>query len=119
MSIRTDKVASVVKKALAGPINDFARSNTKGSLVTITSVVLSKDLSIAKVYLSIFGGKDSPLGILALIEDNSREIRSNLASQVHLRSVPELKFFLDDTLDQMEHIQKLIDKSKSTDNSIE
>lgn len=119
MSIRTEKVASVVKKALADPINNFARANTQGSLVTITSVVLSKDLSIAKIYLSIFGGKNSPLGILALIEDNAREIRSELAHKVHLKSVPELKFFLDDTLDQMEHIQKLIDKSKSDDNSIE
>jgi ribosome-binding factor A len=113
MSIRTEKVASVIKKTLAVPINELGREIAKGAMISITHIVMTKDLSIAKVYLSIFGGKQSPLEVVHSLEDNAGTLRSEVASKVHLKSVPELRFFLDDTLDQMEQIQKLIDKTNS------
>lgn len=112
MSIRTEKVASVIKKALANPLNELSRDIAKGSLISITGVVMSKDLSLAKVYLSIFGSKQSPLQIIHILDDNAPQLRSSLAGKIHLKAIPELRFYLDDTLDQMEQIQKLIDKTK-------
>jgi ribosome-binding factor A len=115
MSIRTEKVASVIKKTLASALNEIGKEIARGSMISITHVVMSKDLSIAKVYLSIFGVKHSPLEIIHKLEDNSGHFRNVLAQNTHMKSTPEVRFFLDDTLDQMEQIQKLIDKTKDKD----
>ena len=119
MSIRTEKVASVVKRTLTKPISELAQSHSCG-LVTITSVRMSKDLQIAKVYMSIFGGKISPGEFIELLERNSGSLRHYIGSNLRLRFTPELKFFLDDTLDQMEHIQNILvqTKTKKTDNEL-
>ena len=60
MSIRSEKVASVIQRALVEPIGDLAREH-KAGLVTITTVRISSDLHIAKVYFSLYGGKISPM----------------------------------------------------------
>ncbi len=111
MSIRTDKVASSVKKTLAGEIHSLASEFSAG-LVTITAVRMSNDLQIAKVYLSSYGGKISTSDFIDHLENNKRTLKSAVAHQVRLRHTPDLKFFIDDTLDQMERIQKLIDSVK-------
>ena len=112
MSIRTEKVASVIKRELAGPVTDLANELSAG-LVTITSVRLSKDLHIAKVYISIYGGSMSQGEFLSVLDDNSKSLRGAIGRNLHLRYIPELRFYLDDTLDQMEHIQDILDSVKS------
>lgn len=107
MSIRTEKVASVIKKSLAQYLSDLALEHESG-LVTITSVKLTKDLHIAKVYISIFGGQTGPGEFMKILENSRQEIRTHVAHNVRLRFAPELRFYLDDTLDQIEHIQKLL-----------
>ena len=123
MSIRTDKVASVIKKALAREISGIANGNSAG-LVTITSVRMSKDLQIANVYLSVYGGKITPGRFIDIIENDYKgKLRTHVGSQVQLRHTPELRFFIDDTLDQMDRIQNLLDSVKKghlkSDNSTE
>lgn len=109
MSIRTEKVASVIKRALSEPLRELASEHLPGGLVTITSVRTSKDLRIANIYLSIFGKDVSPGKFLTLLENKKGMLRSTLGANVKLRFTPDLRFFLDDTLDQMEHIQDLLD----------
>jgi ribosome-binding factor A len=116
MSIRTEKVASTMKKILAMPIGDFAREYYPGSLVTVTSVRLSPDLRLAKVFLSFFGQNISPGAFIEILEDKKGYIRSIVGSKVRLRYTPDIKFFIDDTLDQIEHIQSLLDSVKKTEN---
>lgn len=113
MSIRIEKVQSEIKKVLAGHINEIAIEHFRGKLITITSVVVSKDLSIAKVYLSVYGGKDSPMEVVHFMEENASQVRAFLGRNIRLRITPEVKFFLDDTLDQIEHFQTLIQKANS------
>lgn len=108
MSIRTEKVASVIKRALVNPVSDLAHEYGAG-LVTITSIRLSNDLHVAKVYLSIYGGKIGPGEFITFLENSKGMLRSHVGKHIRLRLTPDLRFFLDDTLDQMEHIQKLID----------
>ncbi len=117
MSIRTDKVASVIKKALANKVSGIAKGNSAG-LVTITSVRMSNDLQIAKVFISLYGGKISPAKFLDMLDDNKSDLRSYIGSQVRLRHTPELRFYIDDTLDQMDRIQNLIDSVKKNSNKI-
>ncbi len=111
MSIRTEKVSSEIKKAIAQPISDIA-NNLEAGLATVTAVRISPDLKIAKVYLSLYGKKDYPVS--NFIDELTRkqgQLRHYLGTKVRLRFTPELHFYIDDTLDQMEHIQKLLDQA--------
>jgi ribosome-binding factor A len=83
------------------------------AFVTVTNVRVSPDLGIAKVYLSIFGAKDSQQ-VMDLIEKKNKEIRKLFGAQIRhqARIVPELKFFLDDSLNYVDKIEKLLKDSK-------
>jgi ribosome-binding factor A len=111
MSIRTEKVASLLKRVLAAPINELARESAAG-LVTVTAVRLTPDLHLAKVYISCYGGKITNTAFISVLEGKKGELRSLVGSQVRLRLTPDLRFYIDDTLDQIDHIQKLIDIAK-------
>lgn len=78
-------------------------------MVTVTIVRVSPDLSLAKVYLSIFAGPDKET-VLRNIQENARVIRHDLSQKVknQLRKTPELAFFVDDSLDYAEEIDKLL-----------
>ena len=115
MSVRTEKVGSVIKRVLAEPISNIAKEKYQTVLVTITAVRLSPDLRIANVYLSIFGPDISPGTLITYFEEHKGRLRHHIGSNVRLRFTPDLRFFLDDTLDQMEHIQNLLDKVKKDD----
>ena len=84
------------------------------AFITVTNVSVSPDLGIAKVYISIFGSKD-PNAVIAEIEKHKKEIRKIFGASIRhqARIVPELKFFLDDSLDQVEKIEKLLKDSRS------
>ncbi|MCK5741531.1 MAG: 30S ribosome-binding factor RbfA [Chlorobi bacterium] len=111
MSIRTEKVAGLIKEIIAEPINEKAREFSAG-LVTVTSVRMTPDLHLAKVYISIFGSKKAPEAFLEYLEKRKGQLRHYLGQNIRLRYTPAFQFFLDDTLDQMDHIQKLVDDSR-------
>ena len=87
------------------------------AFITVTNVSVSPDLGIAKIYISIFGSKD-PNAVMAQIEKHKKEIRKIFGSSIRhqARIVPELKFFLDDSLDYVEKIEKLLKGTKPPDN---
>lgn len=107
MSIRTERVGKELQKALARPLSDLASEISAGFL-TVTTVRMSPDLRLAKVYISLFGGKISPAQAMTLIETRAKEIRRTVASAIRLRYMPELRFFLDDTLDVMNKVENLL-----------
>jgi ribosome-binding factor A len=87
--------------------------------VTVTSVRVSPDLGIAKVYLSIFGAPDAQ-AVMTMIDKKNKDIRRMFGAQIRhqARIVPELKFFLDDSLnyvDKMENLFKDIGPIKPAD----
>jgi len=118
MSIRIEKVGNEIKKILAKPINEIALEKFRGKLITITTVIVSKDLSIAKVYLSVYGGKSDPSEVIKYMDEHKSQVRGYLGRNIRLRITPDIKFFLDDTLDQIEQFQGLIDKANSNDANI-
>ena len=83
------------------------------AFVTVTGVRVSPDLGIAKIYLSVFGVKNSQETI-DQVEKHNKEIRKRLGNEIRhqARIIPELKFFLDDSLDYVEKIEKLLNDSK-------
>lgn len=80
-----------------------------GVLVSVSGVKVSPDLSIARAYLSIFPS-DKAAGILENINAQSKTVRYELASRVKdvLRKCPDLQFYLDDSLDYIENIDRLL-----------
>ena len=107
-STRQAKIARLIQKELS-EILRLETAKTHGILVSVSSVKVSPDLSIARAYLSIFPsakGKE----ILDNINRNARTIRYELAQRVRfqLRKTPELTFHLDDSLDYIENIDNLL-----------
>lgn len=114
MSFRTQKVGGLIRDYLSDPLRRIASEMSAG-LITVTSVRVSDDLKIATVYLSVYGGKASSAKVLERIKDEKGRIRHSIAGKLNLRHAPDLRFFLDDTLDAMDSIQSLMDKVKLED----
>ena len=107
---RQNKINRLLQKELS----DVFLLQTKamhGVLVSVSQVRVSPDLSVARAYLSIFpsekGGE-----LIKNIQDNTKTIRHEIATRVRfqLRKMPELTFFLDDSLDYAENIDALLKK---------
>lgn len=84
-------------------------------MVTITAVRVSADLSIAKVYVSIFNSKTAPDILIKRLNSNQTELRTQVAHAIRLRKMPALRFYRDDTLDTAERIEKLLQEVKEDD----
>lgn len=111
MSIRSEKVGGVIRELLAEIMRPIA-SELRAGLLTVTSVRVSPDLKHARVYVSAFGGKATTTDVIEYLEKNKRKIRSQLAHKMTIRAVPDLQFFRDDTLDEMDAIHSLLDSVK-------
>lgn len=110
-STRQQKVARELQRDLAEIIRSKGMAAFGGAMVTVSEVRVSPDLSIAKVYVSIFPSSKQE-EVMKILEDNNRQLRGELGRQVakQLRIVPELDFYLDTTLDYVEHIEELLKK---------
>ncbi len=83
--------------------------------MTVTAIRVSADLSVAKVYVSIFNSKTDPGILIKRLNAHQKELRTFLAHEVQLRKMPELRFYLDDTLDTAARIDRLIEKVRAED----
>jgi len=81
----------------------------KNAMITITQVHVTSDLSLAKVYLSLFATNDKE-SLLENIRKHASEIRGKLGNRIkhQMRSVPELHFYEDDSLDYIERIEEIL-----------
>ena len=108
-SPRQDKISRLLQRDLSDIFQKESLNLFKGALVSATIVRVSPDLSVAKVYVSIFS-PNKDIDIFALINKNKKSIRYKLAERVknQLRIVPELVFYVDDSLDYIENIEGLL-----------
>ncbi|MBQ9216187.1 MAG: 30S ribosome-binding factor RbfA [Prevotella sp.] len=107
---RQNKIARLLQKELSLIFQQQTRA-THGVMVSVTRTKVSPDLSICTAYLSIFPSEKGK-EILANINANVKQIRYDLGTRVRnqLRIIPELRFFIDDSLDYIEHIDQLLKK---------
>ncbi|MBS5612490.1 MAG: 30S ribosome-binding factor RbfA [Prevotella buccalis] len=107
---RQNRVARLLQKELATIFQSQTQA-THGVMVSVTQVRVSPDLSICTAYLSIFPSEKAE-EIIKNITANEKSIRYDLGTRVRnqLRIVPELRFFIDDSLDYIEHIDELLKK---------
>jgi ribosome-binding factor A len=115
MSYRIDKVEHLIKEEIS-LIFLHKLSNMDLGFVTITNVRVSPDLKTAKIYISVFEKEKREL-VLDKIENKKGYIRTELAHRIRIKFIPELKFFIDDTLDYVEKIEGLIKKIHENDDN--
>ena len=110
-SKRQLQVARELQKDLAEIIRSKGMAAFGGAMVSVTEVRISPDLSVAKVYVSVFPSSKAE-AVMEQINENSRALRGELGHVVakQMRIVPELAFFLDPSLDYAEHIGELLKK---------
>ncbi len=109
-STRQAKISRLLQKELS-EIFRRQTAKTHGVIVSVSAVRVSPDLSVAKAYLSVFPSEQAPQ-VMASIEASKQTVRYELAQIVRhqLRKVPELQFYLDDSLDYIENINNLLEK---------
>lgn len=109
-STRQQKIARLIQKELSELFLQQTKL-TKGLLITVSGVKVSSDLGIATVYLSVFPS-DKGEETVKNINNNVKDVRYDLGQRVRyqLRVIPELRFFLDTTIDYMAHIDELLKK---------
>lgn len=107
---RQNKIARLIQKELS-EIFLLQTKSMPGVLVSVSVVRISPDMSYARVYLSVFPSERGE-EIVKNINDNMKSIRFELGNRVRhqLRIIPELKFFVDDSLDYAAHIDELLKK---------
>ena len=105
---RQNKISRLLQKELS-EIFLLQTKAMQGTLVSVSVVRISPDMSIARVYLSIFPSEKAE-EIIKNVNDNMKSIRFELGTRVRhqLRIIPELKFFVDDSLDYIEKIDALL-----------
>lgn len=105
---RQAKISRLLQKELS-EIFRQQTAKTHGIIVSVSAVRTSPDLSVAKVYLSVFPSEKSA-EVLEGIRESAKTVRYELARKVRfqLRKVPELQFYIDDSLDYLENIDNLL-----------
>lgn len=108
-SKRQKKVARLVQKELAEIFRSETRNMFGGNMITVTVVRMSPDLMVAKVYLSIFPSEKQD-EVIEKVNSSSGEIRYNLGKRIgkQVRGIPELSYYIDDSLDYAEKIDNLL-----------
>ena len=109
MSIRTERVASLMKQEI-GSILTREYSDPAYGFITVIDVKMTPDLKIAKVSFSVFGSGETQAKTMKMLENEKRRIRGLVGSHLKLKFTPALQFYLDETLDEVDRINQLIKK---------
>jgi len=109
-SVRQNKIEGVIQEELSVFFQRNAREICLGAMVSVTVVRVTPDLSLARVYLSIFTGP-SKEEVLESVNENSKKIRGEVGKRLkNMRKIPELIFKIDDSLDYAMEIQNLLNQ---------
>ena len=108
-SIRQNKVARLIQRALSEMFQQECKEYTIGAMLSITTVRVSPDLSYAKIYVSIFPS-DRSESVIKSLDEHNKSIRFILGRKIgkQMRIIPELRFFVDDSLDYIDKIDELL-----------
>lgn len=114
MTLRTDRVASLIREEIGTLLSRRYQASEFG-LVTVTDVQVTPDLRIARVYVSIMGTDERKKATLKQLELDKKSIRSFLGSHIRIKFTPEIQFHLDETMDRVDKINRIIAQIHSSD----
>ncbi len=114
MSIRSEKVSSLMKEEMSKILLRDIVLETNVFL-TVTDIIMSPDLKIAKVYLSIYDSVEKKEAAINELMRRKGELRHLLGSRVRLKFTPDLQFYLDDTLDKVDSLERIFKKIRNNE----
>ena len=115
---RIDKVNSELQKEIYEVISRKLKNPLITEMVSITDVVASKDLKYAKVYISVFSmNEEKKTATYNAVVNDAKKIRYELSKSMRIRTVPELQFVLDTSMDYGDKMDKLLKSIDEGDKS--
>ncbi len=101
----------MIRRNLSVVLHQEGQYIYENALVTLTNVVVSPDLQLAKIYVSVYNAIDKQ-SVILLLEQNKTRLQQGLTQRVRkqIRRVPNIDFYLDDTLDEMYRVTDLLDR---------
>ena len=113
-STRQQKVARQIQKDISDLFLKECADTVRGAMVSVTRVRMSPDLGYAKIYLSVFPFEKSE-NVMTRVEKDNWKIRKALGTRIRfqLKTLPELAFFLDDSLEYIKNIDELLKEDKN------
>ena len=109
---RSDRVAQQIQDIVSEIITTKVIVQELG-LATITKVKTSQNLRFSRIYLSFMGNTIEPNELITLMNRNIKEYRYQLGKELQIKYVPQIKFYHDNTFEEMEKISRLINKANS------
>jgi len=109
-SKRQEQIAELIKRNFGVVLQQEGSYIYGGAFVTVTQVQVTPDLSQAKLYVSVFNAEDKQI-VLTMLERETRKLKQALAHRIkrHVRRIPDIAIYLDDTLDEMYKLNELFD----------
>lgn len=114
---REERIAEEIKKELSDIIRNQVRDPRLPDFVSVTAVRVTKDLSYAKAYISVFGNEEEKKGALTALTNASGFIRREIGRRVAIRHTPEFTFLLDESIEKGMELRKFIEETVNTDKS--
>lgn len=112
MADRITRISEEVKKEVSNIIQNDLKDPRLPSLVSVIACNVSKDLSHAKVYVSVLGSEEEKINAIKALKSAAGFIRRELGHRVQLRCTPEIHFELDTSIEYGIHMNKLLDEAK-------
>ncbi len=112
-SVRQQKIAKLVQHTISDILLREGSTYAPGGMITVTQVRMTPDLLVARIYLSIFKS-DTPQNVMKLFKEHRGELRKKLGDKLRfqLRRIPEMEFFLDETLDEVFRLEEIFRQIK-------
>ena len=107
---RIKSINSLLKREISTVIFEDVKDPRLGDITSIMVVDTSKDIQFAKVYVSVLGDESTKTKTIKGLNSAAGFIKRTLRKRLKLRNVPSMKFFLDDSIDKTEEMQRLFDK---------
>lgn len=116
---RQSQVGELIRRNFSNVLLNQGRYIYQDALVSVTNVLMSSDLQHAKIYLSIYNNNKDKAAVLTAIENEKGRLKSELGTRLrkHIRRIPEIEFFLDETLDEMDRMNELFEKIRNKEDS--
>jgi ribosome-binding factor A len=108
MRIRPERVAESIKREMAEILSQRLRDPRLGTMISVTDVEVTKDLSVARIYVSVLAPDDARDKALEALNHSTGFVRHELAPRLGLREVPEIRFLLDTSIQSGARVEELL-----------
>lgn len=112
---RLNRISGEVKKVVSELLANGIKDPRIKPMTTVNRVEVTRDLSFAKIYISVLGTKEEKESSIKGLESAKGFIRSEIGSRIDLRNAPEPLFYLDESIEQAIHMSKLIEQINKED----